>query len=74
MQHVFLYLILVNICVLYVFTRKDNLSPVTELLSCFAVTDSLTAISTVVIDFCGFYLFHNATNRMLCRRTRMRVY
>ncbi|CAC5423309.1 unnamed protein product [Mytilus coruscus] len=57
-----LEILLVNVCILYVFTRKENLSHVTVLLSCLAVTDSLTAVSTAIIDFCGYNVFHNDTN------------
>lgn len=35
-----LEILLFNVCILYVFTRKENLSSVTVLLSCLAVTDS----------------------------------
>ncbi|CAG2251629.1 unnamed protein product [Mytilus edulis] len=56
---------LVNVCILCVFTRKENRSPVTVLLSVLAVTDSLTAFSTTIIDLCGYYVFHDDINLVL---------
>ncbi|CAC5403667.1 unnamed protein product [Mytilus coruscus] len=57
-----LEIVLVNVCILNIFILKENRSPVTVLLSFLAVTDSLTAFSTAIIDLCGYYVFHNDIN------------
>ena len=60
-----LEILLVNVYILCIFTREKNRSPVTVLLSCLAVTDSLTAFSTTIIDLCGYYVFHDDINLVL---------
>ncbi|CAC5423310.1 CMKLR1 [Mytilus coruscus] len=52
-----LEILLVNVCILCIFIRKENRSPVTVLLLALATTDCLTALLTVTMDFCGYFVF-----------------